>query len=101
MSNLIKNAVLYLRVSTEEQVENFSLGTQEEICTREAQFKGYKVTKIFKEEGKSAKTIVGRKILIEMLEYCRKGPPLARVDNVDVKEETFTGKFFDFKVLHF
>jgi len=26
-----KLAVLYLRVSTEEQVDNFSLGTQEEI----------------------------------------------------------------------
>ena len=31
-----KNAVIYLRVSSEEQVENFSLGTQEEICRREA-----------------------------------------------------------------
>ena len=28
-----KKAVLYLRVSTEEQVDNFSLDTQEEICS--------------------------------------------------------------------
>jgi len=31
-----KKAVVYLRVSTEEQVDNFSLDTQEEICRREA-----------------------------------------------------------------
>ena len=31
-----KKAVIYIRVSSEEQVENFSLGTQEEICRRDA-----------------------------------------------------------------
>ncbi len=31
-----KKAVVYIRVSSEEQVENYSLGTQEEICRREA-----------------------------------------------------------------
>ena len=98
MNNLIKNAVLYLRVSTEEQVENFSLGTQEEICTREAQFKGYKVTKIFKEEGKSAKTIVGRKILIEMLEYCRKNK--SEVEAVIIyKTDRLSRQIFDYLII--
>lgn len=32
-----KKAVIYLRVSTEEQVENFSLDTQEGICRKEAE----------------------------------------------------------------
>ena len=36
-----KKAVLYLRVSTEEQVDNFSLDTQEEICRKEAEKRGY------------------------------------------------------------
>lgn len=27
-----KQALAYIRVSSEEQVDNFSLGTQEEIC---------------------------------------------------------------------
>src|SRR5476649_2629262 len=67
-----KKAIIYLRVSTEEQVDNFSLGTQEEICTREAQRRNYEVVKIFREEGKSAKTITGRPVLIELLEFCRK-----------------------------
>lgn len=67
-----KKAILYTRVSSEEQVENFSLGTQEEICRRDAKHKGYEIVKVFREEGKSAKTIVGRPVLVEMLEYCRK-----------------------------
>lgn len=67
-----KQAVIYIRVSSEEQVENFSLKTQEEICRRDAKFKGYEVIKVFREEGKSAKTITGRPTLLEMLDYCRK-----------------------------
>ncbi len=68
----ITKAVVYLRVSTEEQVDNFSLDTQQDICLKEAQRRGIEIIKIFREEGKSAKTIVGRPVLIEMLEYCRK-----------------------------
>ncbi len=71
-TNIIKTAVIYLRVSTEEQVDNFSLDTQEDICTKEAQRRGIDIIKIFREEGKSAKTITGRPMLVEMLEYCRK-----------------------------
>jgi DNA invertase Pin-like site-specific DNA recombinase len=44
MNNIVdvgKRAVIYLRVSTEEQVDNFSLDTQEEICKREAEKLGY------------------------------------------------------------
>ena len=69
---IINSAVIYLRVSTEEQVDNFSLDTQLEICTKEAERRGIQINKTFREEGKSAKTITGRPVLIEMLEYCRK-----------------------------
>jgi site-specific DNA recombinase len=67
-----RKAILYLRVSTEEQVDNFSLGTQEEICRREAEKRGYDIVDVFREEGKSAKSITGRPTLIHLLEYCRK-----------------------------
>ena len=50
--NTKTDAILYLRVSTEEQVDNFSLGTQEEICRKEATRMGMKIVKIFREEGK-------------------------------------------------
>lgn len=65
-------AVVYLRVSTEEQVENYSLATQENICKKEAENRGIEIIQFFREEGRSAKTIAGRPTLIEMLEFCRK-----------------------------
>jgi site-specific DNA recombinase len=68
----IKSGVIYLRVSTEEQVDNFSLDTQEDICLKECQRRNIEVKKVFREEGRSAKTITGRPVLIELLEYCRK-----------------------------
>ncbi len=67
-----KRAVIYLRVSTEEQVDNFSLGTQEEMCVKGAERRGIEVVKIFKEEGRSAKNIIGRPVLIELLAFCKK-----------------------------
>ena len=67
-----KRAVVYLRVATEEQVDNFSLDTQEEICRKEAEKRGCEIIEVFKEEGRSAKNIIGRPVLISLLEYCRK-----------------------------
>ncbi len=67
-----KKAILYLRVSSEEQVENYSLQTQEEICKREASRRGFEVTEIFREEGRSAKNITGRPELLRLLDFCRK-----------------------------
>lgn len=67
-----KKAIIYLRVSTEEQVDNFSLETQQDICIKEAQKRGYEIIDTFKEEGRSAKSITGRPVLINLLEYCRK-----------------------------
>jgi site-specific DNA recombinase len=69
------NAVVYLRVSTEEQVENYSLDTQAEICQKEAERRGLGLIKVFREEGRSAKNIQGRPTLIELLEYGNCLPP--------------------------
>lgn len=63
-------AVLYLRVSSADQVNNFSLETQEEICRNVAEKLGYEVDRVFREEGVSAKN-ADRPQLIELLEYCR------------------------------
>ncbi len=67
-----QGAILYLRVSTEEQVDNYSLNTQSEICIKEVERRGLKLVETFREEGRSAKTIRDRPTLIELLEYCRK-----------------------------
>ncbi len=68
----IKKAILYLRVSTEEQVENYSLDTQEKICFQEAERRNIQILQVFKEEGRSAKNIIGRPVLVDMLDFCRK-----------------------------
>ena len=70
MKNL---AVIYVRVSTDEQVDNMSLGNQEEECRKfiARQPGDLKVDRVFIEEGESAKT-ADRTQLKEMLEYCRK-----------------------------
>lgn len=70
--SILKRAVIYLRVSTEEQVDNYSLETQDTICRTEAIKRGYDVICTFREEGRSAKNILGRPVLIQLLEYCRK-----------------------------
>lgn len=76
MNNAVTNnktdAIIYLRVSTEEQVDNFSLDTQEDICRKEAVRRGLRIVKTFREEGKSAKTIDGRPELVDMMKFCKK-----------------------------
>ena len=64
-------AVIYCRVSTKEQVENFSLETQEEQCRRYCERQELVVDRVFVEEGKSATTL-NRPKLQELLEYCKR-----------------------------
>ncbi len=93
--NFRKKALIYIRVSSEEQVENYSLGTQEEICKRTARIKGLEVEEVFREEGRSAKTIVGRPELIRLLDYCRKNKKeinaiiVYRIDRLSRQTEDF------------
>ncbi len=70
-SKKIMNCVLYLRVSSDLQVDNFSLDTQEKICRDAASRLGYSVIETFREEGQSART-TDRTQLIKLLDYCRK-----------------------------
>ncbi len=66
----VKNtAVIYCRVSTLEQTENYSLSTQEKSCREYCQGRGLTVDKVFIESGQSAKTIK-RTEFSKMLIYC-------------------------------
>ena len=67
-----RKAVLYLRVSDQRQVENYSLETQERACREYCERNGWKVAAVFREEGESAKT-TDRPQLREMLQWCRPG----------------------------
>jgi DNA invertase Pin-like site-specific DNA recombinase len=62
-------AVIYIRVSSDEQLKNLSLSTQERLCREYCETKGWHVAKLFVERGESAKTI-DRPAFLEMLRYC-------------------------------
>ena len=67
--NQDRNAIIYCRVSTKEQADNFSLNNQKEACHKYAHREGYTVTRCFiNDEGESAKT-ANRKALQKMLQY--------------------------------
>ncbi len=51
-----KTCVIYVRVSSKDQMEGTSLEVQEEACKAHAQRNGWEVLKIFVEKGESAKT---------------------------------------------
>ncbi len=70
-NNKILTAIIYIRVSSKEQVENFSLEMQERECRKLAEQKNLQVIKVFREEGESAKT-ANRTELKAMLQYCSK-----------------------------
>ncbi len=67
----MKNAVIYCRVSTEDQVKNLSLTTQEEFCRRHCERADFAVREIFVDRGASAKT-ANRPSFQAMLVYCRR-----------------------------
>jgi DNA invertase Pin-like site-specific DNA recombinase len=66
----MNGALIYVRVSTEEQTQNLSLPTQEKACLEYCQRHDFVVDRIFKEEGESAKTI-NRPQFQKLLAYCR------------------------------
>ena len=94
----MRGAYLYLRVSTAEQVENFSLDTQERACREYCEREGLDIVRIFREEGESAKS-ADRTQLQAMLNACvtdrrREGivaVVVFRVDRLARKVEDYAG----------
>ena len=71
----ILRVALYIRVSTEEQVRHgYSLRSQEDELLRVAKEKGWKVVKIYRDEGNSArKPALKRPVMMELLEDVKAG----------------------------
>jgi acylphosphatase len=54
------------------------------------------------DDGRVEAVFEGEKSGIEKaIEFCKKGPRGARVDNVDVKWEEYKGEFHDFEIRYF
>ncbi len=66
-----KRGVIYTRVSSKDQVDGYSLETQERSCRECADRLGYDVARVFVERGESAKT-TNRDELQNMLMYIEK-----------------------------
>lgn len=69
---MTKRVVLYVRVSSEMQLDNYSLDAQESACQSFARLKEWKVVKTFREEGGSAKSLE-RPIFQEMIRFAESG----------------------------
>ena len=67
----LSTCVIYVRVSSKDQLEGFSLESQEKACKEFALRNGWKVLEVFIEEGESAKTAF-RTSLTKMMKYCSK-----------------------------
>lgn len=63
--------IIYIRVSSEEQVKGTSLEHQDELCRNYCASKGIDVVGTYREEGASAKT-ADRAEFLRAIEYCRK-----------------------------
>ncbi len=71
IENKNKTGILYIRVSSSEQVKGTSLDEQLTACKKYCADKNIQVLEIFREEGESAKSI-DRQKFTEAVEYCRK-----------------------------
>ena len=68
----MEKAVIYVRVSSEEQAKHgFSIDNQKKVCSEFAERNGYYVDKLFVDEGKSAKNL-DRPEIQELMSYCSK-----------------------------
>jgi site-specific DNA recombinase len=67
----MSRAVIYIRVSTKEQVHNYSLDSQERACREYCEQQGLPVDRVFREEGESAKT-ADRTQLRNLIDFCTK-----------------------------
>ena len=65
-----QRAVIYCRVSSQEQLKGLSLETQSQACVEYCRAHGMEVAEIFVERGESAST-ADRTQLQKMLSYCR------------------------------
>jgi len=63
-------AVIYCRVSSEEQVKGYSLTIQEKLCREFVAAQGFELAEVFIEKGESAKTL-DRTELTRMWEFCK------------------------------
>lgn len=64
-------AVIYIRVSTQDQVQGYSLNFQKDVCEEYAKRNGVTIAKTFVEEGVSGRSIEKRTAFRKMINYVK------------------------------
>lgn len=64
------NCVIYIRVSSDDQVLGKSLEAQQQDCEAHARQQGWNIIRVFREPGESAKS-ADRPVFQEMMRFCR------------------------------
>ena len=78
----MKTAIIYIRVSSDEQVRGTSLATQEAECRAWCQRNEHQVAEVYRDEGESAKT-ADRPGLIAAVARCQRGADAFLVHKLD------------------
>ncbi len=92
-----KTGIIYCRVSSKDQVDGTSLGSQERICKDYAQRNGIRILEIYVEKGESAKT-ADRTQFTKAINFCMSKKKL--VDYFIVyKVDRFSRKNFDYAII--
>ena len=78
VSNKIKKALIYCRVSTTEQAEGYSLDAQEKFCRRFTEGNGYQIAGVYRDEGKSG-TNLNRPALQDLLSKCQEDKSISGI----------------------
>lgn len=81
-------AIVYVRVSSADQVNGFSLDTQERACLDHCARRGWSVTAIYREEGESAKTAERTELQRILVRLKKKGHGIGRVVVYDMSRFT-------------
>jgi site-specific DNA recombinase len=85
-------AVIYTRVSSEDQVDNTSLESQEKLCREYCKRMGFEIARVFSDRGESAKTS-DRPQFLEMIRYATTEPGI--VAAIVYKLDRFARNQFD------
>src|ERR1039458_9236548 len=94
----VSKAYIYIRVSSEEQVSNNSLETQEKTCRDYCKRENIEVVQVFRDEGESAKTMK-RTQLTMMLDSCVNAKKLGITHVVILKSDRIARDLNDYSVI--
>jgi DNA invertase Pin-like site-specific DNA recombinase len=91
---------IYTRVSSEEQIEGYSLAAQQEIATKFAESKDWQIVKVYEERGRSGKTTIRPEFQAMMQDAKLKRFDVILVHKLDRFSRSLLDVLLSIKALH-